>query len=75
MSWFKKKTPEVIVPSLPPEHRASIEIVAHKDASKEVAEEAKRANEVVQDLFRRNHFTVKIYVAAGGGIKSKGKTV
>lgn len=66
MNWFNKKQPDKLEPQLPPEHQASIEIVAHKNASQEVTEEAKRANEVVQDLFKRNHFTVKIYVGTGG---------
>lgn len=76
MKWFKKTEPTKIITGLPAEHQASIEIVAHKDASKEAIAEAKKANAIVQDVFKRNHFTVKIYVAIGGEIKKpKRKTI
>lgn len=65
MKWFTKDK-DTKINSLPVEHQASFEIVAHKNASKEVAEEAEKANEAVQNLLKRNHFNVKIYLAAGG---------
>jgi hypothetical protein len=46
--------------------KTPVEIVAHKNATKEQVEEVKRANENLQKVFERNHFTVKLYVAAGG---------
>lgn len=74
MAWFRKKiTPEQIAPALPPEHQASIEIVAHKNASAEVQKEAIIANKTINNLLERNGFTVNIVVGAIGTPKTKHK--
>lgn len=75
-NWFKKK-PEVNEPVLnylPEEHKASIEIVAHRDAHAEAKAEVDKANALLQKLFKDNHFSLTIYLATGGKIKqTKGK--
>jgi hypothetical protein len=70
MSWFKRKK-EVEVPLVPTpvtdsNDRAMIEIVANKQAKQEVIAQAKEANDHLQKLLEANHFTVTIYIAAGG---------
>lgn len=72
MKWFKKK-PEVkeLKTILPPEHQASIEIVAHKNAGKEIKHQAAEANQHLKELLEDNHFTLKIYLAAGGRPKAR----
>lgn len=64
MSWFKKSR-------LQEEHdttdaASKVEIVAHQQATKEQIEEVNRANEALNKVFEKNHFTLTIYVAAGG---------
>lgn len=66
MGLFNRKTTQPVKPTLPPEHQASIEIVAHKNASHEVVEEARKASESINNLLERNHFTVSIVVGAIG---------
>lgn len=51
-----------------------IEIVAHKDATKEVVQQAKAANEKLTKLFDENGFTVKIVLAMGAKQQRKGAT-
>lgn len=58
MVWKKK-------PVLPIEG-SSIEITAHKDASKEAVKQAKEANENLKDLLEENHFTMTIVLALSG---------
>lgn len=43
-----------------------IEIVAHKEAKKEIVQKAKEANAQLTELLEQNGFTIKIYLAAGG---------
>ena len=70
MLWRKKTEPSNdLYDTLPPEHKASIEIVASKDAKHEAIEQVKRANEHLREVFDKNHFTIKIYLAAGGETK------
>jgi hypothetical protein len=67
MQFWKRRPAEEDTISLP--HReigAAVEIVARKEASKEMAEKAKAANRQLQDLLVENGFTLKIYLAAGG---------
>lgn len=72
MKWFKKKPEEKELKSvLPPEHQASIEIVAHKNASHNVKSQADEANAHLKELLEDNHFTLKIYLAAGGKPKAR----
>lgn len=68
MKLFRKKKPEVIdiYDALPTEHKASIEIVAHKNAQEDEIKKVKIANKHLQEVFEKNHFTLKIYLAAGG---------
>ncbi len=56
MSWFKPKRP-VAEPTL--------EVIAHKEATKEVVERAKRANDKLKELFDEDGFTIKIVLAMG----------
>lgn len=63
---FKKKVDENRpVPIETVELETPVEIVAAKNANKEQIEEVKKANETIKKVFERNHFTVKLYVAAG----------
>lgn len=70
--WFRKKkqesiTPEAIAPPIADsKQRAAVEIVANKGARAEVVEQAKEANKHLRELLEANHFTVTIFIAAGG---------
>lgn len=67
MKLFRKKQDNTsIYEALPAEHKASIEIVAHKNAQHDEVEKVKIANKHLQEVFEENHFTLKIYLAAGG---------
>lgn len=68
MKLFRKRTPEAteLYDALPAEHKASIEIVAHKNAQEDEVKKVKIANEHLKKVFAENHFTLKIYLAAGG---------
>lgn len=69
LDWFKrKKTP---VPETESAHDNRVEVVVHKEAAKEVVEKAKKANQDLNDLLNQNHFTIKIFIAAGGKISNK----
>lgn len=70
MSWFKKKRTEDLAIQPPISSRVEVEI--DKNASREAAEKAKKANEHLNTLLVENGFTLKIYLAAGGQPK-KGK--
>lgn len=66
--WFIHRPKKQDVEGLP-QHRNlgdAIEIIAHKEAVKEVAERAKAANQQLHDVLAENGFTLKIYLAAGG---------
>lgn len=73
MSVFNRNKKKNMVPTLPPEHQASIEIVAHHTASNEVKKEAKNASKSINNLLERNNFTVSIVVGALGRPKPKKK--
>lgn len=68
MKLFRRKQsePTDLYDALPTEHKASIEIVAHKNAQEDEIRKVKIANEHLKDVFEKNHFTLKIYLAAGG---------
>ncbi len=71
MAWFNKNdTPQGNTEAV---HDSRIEVVVTKEANKEVAELAKEANEKLNTLLVQNHFTLKIFLAAGGKVKPKGK--
>jgi hypothetical protein len=63
MSWFKKKRTEDFAIQPPISSRVEVEI--DKNASREAAEKAKKANEHLNTLLVENGFTLKIYLAAG----------
>lgn len=48
-----------------------IEFVTHHDAKAKVVKDAKKANAVLQKVLEDNHFTIKIYLAAGGSLPTK----
>lgn len=78
MRLFTKKTKEQKLPEpdltyLPAEHKASIEIVAHKNAHAKAKEKVDEANEMLRQLFQDNHFSLTIYLATGGQVKQKRK--
>jgi hypothetical protein len=65
MFWNRKKSEPVLpqkVQAAPP----TVEIIAHKNATEKQVQEVREANEKLQRVFDRNHFTVKLYVATGG---------
>lgn len=74
MTWpfSKSKTPaqERVGAGVDPKH--AIEIVAHKDAAKEVVEQANAVNRQLKELLVENGFTVKIVLAMGGKRQIKG---
>jgi len=78
MLWFKKKQSneqkieERVMPLLE-QHESAIEIVSHKQATHEAKKDIEQANAKLKEIFDRNHFTIKIYLAAGGR-KPKGNT-
>ena len=53
-------------------HDIRVEVVVEKEANKHIANQAKEANRMLNELLEANHFTIKIYKAAGG-TKRKGK--
>lgn len=62
MSWFKKRSESEIER----QHDNRVEVIVSKEANKEVVEKAKKANEQLNELLNQNHFTIKIFIAAGG---------
>lgn len=60
----RKKNTEPPVLKDPQEREAQIEIVAHKDAKKEIVDEAEKVNKHLKELLVQNGFTLKIYLAA-----------
>lgn len=73
MSLFNRKKKPMNPPAtaLPAGHQATVEIVAHHNASQEVKQEAKAANKSINELLERNHFIVNIVVGAVGTPKEK----
>lgn len=67
MSWFKKKRKEDMM--IQPSISSRVEVEINKNASREAAEKAKKANEHLNTLLVDNGFTLKIYLAAGGQSK------
>lgn len=62
MSWFKKRSES----ETERQHDNRVEVIVSKEANKEVVEKAKKANEQLNELLNQNHFTIKIFIAAGG---------
>lgn len=68
MKWFRKDK-ELLTEQpqhFTERHQGAIEIVAHKTATEEAKKEIDEANKKLKKIFEHNHFTVKLYVAAGG---------
>lgn len=55
MAWRKRSSME---------NDHTIEVVAHKNATKRQVKSVKKANTVLNDLFEDNHFTIKLYLAS-----------
>lgn len=69
MAWFNRnKTP---LGDTEQQHDNRVEVVVHKEAAKEVVQEAIAVNEKLNKLLLDNGFTLKIYLAAGGKTKKK----
>lgn len=69
MAWFNRnKSPQGDTEQ---QHDNRVEVVVHKEAAKEVVEEAKAVNAHLNNLLEQNGFTIKIFLAAGGQIKSE----
>lgn len=69
MAWFKKKKEALKIAET-----NRIEVVAQKNANKEVADQAKQATRQLKELLDRNGFTVQIFLAAGGTTKTRKAT-
>ena len=75
MRWFKSKSPEKIKADEKKRLKlASVEIVATDQAKKQVVEDAKKATEELHALLEQNHFTLQLYVAAGGSLDDDKKS-
>lgn len=68
MSIFKKQRIDI-----QPAESSRVEIELQKDATKKAVETAKRVNESMKELLVENGFTLKIYLATGGHIKTNRK--
>lgn len=65
MVWRRKQAKPI--EDLPIEDTSSIEIVAHKDARREVKDKADEANAYMKKLLKEeNHFTMTIVLALSG---------
>lgn len=71
MGLFNRKRKEDLRIQPPPTSRVEVEL--HKAATAEAAEKAKEANQHLNDLLVENGFTLKIYLAAGGQLRTHKK--
>ena len=69
MAWFN--TNETPKGNTEASHDERVEVIVAKEANKEVVNMAKEANQKLNDLLKQNHFTIKIFLAAGGRVKTK----
>ena len=66
MSWFgKKKEMHKIAET------NRVDVVAQKNANKEVVAQAQEATRQLKELLDRNGFTIQIFLAAGGSTKTR----
>lgn len=72
MKFFKKIPPTPPLTELKEIHKSGVEIVAHRDATKEAKKEVDEANAKLNRIFGDNHFSLTIYLTTGGKIKQKG---
>ena len=63
MFWSKKAKEEVKLQT----EATRVEVIANREAKKEVIDKARQINKELNSTLIRNGFTLKIYVAAGGG--------
>ncbi len=65
--WFRKdkQTHEQRMQPILDKHNTAVEIVAHKNATIEAKKDIDDANAKLKDIFDKNHFTIKIYLANG----------
>lgn len=56
MAWKKRST-------MLEQHDHTVEVVAHKNATKRQVKNVKKANDILNNLFEDNHFTIKLYLA------------
>lgn len=67
--WFRKNkqtkeevTEDRVAPLLE-QHNSALEIVSHKNATIEAKKDIEDANAKLKEIFDKNHFTIKIYLA------------
>jgi hypothetical protein len=72
MAWFGNNKKEAIRKAA---ENNSIKIVTQKNATKEVVDQAKLANQQLKELLERNGFTIQIFLAAGGTTKTRTRKV
>lgn len=63
MSWFNNSTQEARKST---HESSSVEVQAHKKATKKVVAGVKKASDAFNQTFDNNHFTLTIWLAAGG---------
>lgn len=63
--WFRKdkQTHEERMQPILDKHNTAVEIVAHKNATIEAKKDIDDANTKLKEIFDKNHFTIKIYLA------------
>lgn len=72
MAWFgKSKQEERRVTA----EKNSVKIVAQKNATKKVVKQAQCANKQLKELLEHNGFTIQIFLAAGGSLKTGNRKV
>lgn len=59
MNWLQRK-------EVKEQQDSRVDIQAHKKATKKVVAGVKKASEAFNQAFDNNHFTLTIYLAAGG---------
>lgn len=69
MRLFRDK--KVYTGETPTSHVAAVEIVAHQNATAEAKKEVDKANKLLENIFKDNHFSLTMYIAAGGKVKQK----
>lgn len=66
MWCFGRKRKKERVEHAASDRKATIEIIAHKKASREAVRRVEKANQQLSEALAGNGFTVKIFLAAGG---------
>jgi hypothetical protein len=54
-------------------HDVRVEVIVNKEKTRDALDEAIDANKRLNEVLRANHFTIKIFRAAGGEIKTQRK--